>query len=376
MRNLILAAGTLVSSIALGQCDLRYTYNPFGSCMGRVETACGDSVVWSNGQTGPTATDLAPGTYSYQVYSNGELVQEVTDVEVVQKAWSISNLHPDLMGSGPTISGWAEVPDCCDSHWYFLCCSPEDSLSYARLVQDGTTEITVEPCMGCDVQPGLPTLGGMFWFGNVPTGHTYTVRIYDSCGNVTDDTTEIVLNACDNLNLEVETSGAQPGGLMGEVDLLAAVPDTTEPYPLHAPVTGTATLYRGLGGTDIVGSYTGVASAAWTGLDTGYYRVEFIPDAGCNRVVKTVHLSTTTGLGEYAPTPTFQLVPGQDPDQIMVRAQGGVATHIEMVGTLGQRVPVRGLGNGLYDISTVPPGLYLVSVKVGGAVLSGKFLRP
>ncbi len=354
-----------------------HIYHPFGSCTaGYIALACPDeidSVVWSNGQVGFEA-HLTPGVYAWQAYANGEVVQSSSGIEIVQLAWSISDVQNYWMdNTGFTISGWAEVPWCGTSAWNAPCCSPESELTYMRLVQDGTTEITTGPCAGCD---SMPCHGSTFRFGGVPTGHSYTVRLYDlGCGNMVDDTTQIIAHACDSLKLVVETTGTPPGNLQGAIVLVEAQPDTTEPYPLQAPVSGVAALYRGLEGWDMVGTMINGSSATWAGLDTGYYRVVFTPDAACNRITETVHISVPVGLEDPTHSPKVAISQTDDPGKIMVRVENGVPVQVRMFSALGQEVAIRKLGGGLYDIGALPMGMYVVKFHVGSAIHSCKFVR-
>lgn len=335
-----------------------------------------DSVAWSTGQVmlaGGESAPLPPGIHTYQIFSDGAVVLEGS-VEIVQLAWSISEVHTDFWDNvGPTISGWAAVPWCGTSAMNYPCCVPEENHTYVRLVQDGTTEIETEYCNGCS--NGMPCSGSTVWFGGVPTGHTYHIRVYDSCGNVTDDPNTIVLHSCENLSLTIEEVGTDDTS--GEVHLLEAVPDPTEPLPLVGPVAGTAKLYRGLEGNEVVGDvFESVGAASWTGLEAGDYRVEFTPDAGCDRVVQAVQVSSSTSIGtvEQGLGAMLQVGLTADPGRITVRSAQGVATNVEVIDALGRTVPARKLAEGSYHIGAVPPGAYLVRAMVAGMMATAKFI--
>jgi len=376
----------LLPAVALAQCSSTWIGYPFGSCTeGDIELYCNgevDSVLWSDGQVGFEA-HLPPGDYAWQAYQDAQVVQTYP-FQMKQLGWGLSLSGSSWQSGGFSISGWAEVGEytdsafvsgayCDDSAFHGPCCHPVDSLTYVRLVQDGAVELSPVNCIGCE---SLPCYGQMVWFGNVPSGHAYHLRLHDLvCGNVVDDTAEVIAHACDNLSLLVETSGTQPGAMQGEVSLLAAVPDTTEPYPLQAPVLGTAVLYRGLNGWDMVGSAIQGTSASWSGLDTGYYRVVFTPDAGCNQVSDTVNLSWTTGIEGAADMPTLLVARTDVPDHIRIRLQSGDAAQVRLFNATGRELTIRNIGNGLYDIGAVPSGVYLVQVKAGGTFLSARFLR-
>lgn len=386
VNNFLMICG-LLPGYAAGQCNFTWIDYPFGSCTeGFLQLYCTgvDSVVWSNGQVGFEA-HLPTGTYDWQAYQDGQVVQTFP-FEMKQLGWGLSLSASYWQGGGFAISGWGEVGEYSDtgfvqgaycdvSAYHGPCCNPVDSLTHVRLVQDGAVELDPVNCMGCD---SLPCYGHMVWFGNVPTGHSYHLRLHDlACGQVVDDSTQVIAHACDNLGLSIEAVGTPPGAMEGEVHLLEAVPDTTEPYPLHAPVAGSAAIYRGLDGWDPAGTtYNSVATASWTGLDTGFYRVVFTPDAGCNQVTDTVLVSLPSGVVENGPQAALQVVRTNAPDRIMVHVRGGVAARVRLFNATGQEVPVRKVEGDLYDIGAVPPGVYLVKVDVGDAVLSAKFLQP
>jgi hypothetical protein len=385
MRNVtILATGVFLPLFATGQCDLTLNkYHPFGSCAeGQVHVSGGcepgtmDSLVWSNGQTGYQVSGLAPGTHNLRIYNEGEVIQTL-EFEIVQLAWTLTEPLTSIMGGAPAISGWADVQWCNTSAWNHPCCVPVPEQTYVRLVQDGTTEITTEGCMGCE---SMPCTGSTFMFNNVPAGHSYHIRLYDlACGNVVDYTTTIVVHSADNLELLHEVIGTEPGAMQGEVHLLEAVPDPTEPYPLQAPVIGTAKLYRGLEGWDMAGEeYESVASATWTGLDTGYYRLEFTPDLVSTQVTRTVYVSFPTSIGDGVPAVGPALLVGltEDPGRITVRVAGGTATHVELLDALGRSLPIRKLADGSYNIGAALPGTYLVRAMVDGSMVSAKFIVP
>lgn len=381
----ILISLALLPAAAMAQCSFTWVSHPFGSCTeGDLQLSCNgevDSVLWSDGHVG-FDDQLPPGDYNWQAYHNGQVVQSFP-FQMKQLGWGLSVSGSYWQGGGFSISAWAEVGEytdsafvsgayCDDSSIQGPCCHPVDSLTHVRLVQDGVVELAPGDCMGCE---SLPCYGHTVWFGNVPTGHTYHLRLHDlACGQVVDDTTQIIANSCNNLSLLVETSGTQPGTMQGQVNLLEAVPDTTESYPLHSPVSGIANLYRGLDGWNTAGPPISGVSANWAGLDTGYYRVVFTPDAGCNQVTDTVYVSFSTGVNE-ATMPALVVAPTDDPGQIRVQVRGGVATQVRLFNAMGQELPVRKVAKGLYDIGAVPSGAYLVQVKAGGTVLTTKFLR-
>ena len=386
MRSVtVLLSCVFLPAVVVGQdgpCQNGFLSEPFGSCLeGSTYVSCPgntvDSIVWSNGQVGIANDGLTPGIHSWQAYADGEVVQTRT-FEVGQRAWAISGLNSYWMNSGFTISGWTEVDGgACTSNFHGLCCGPVDTLTYVRLVQDGVVELNPEACVGCDE---LPCFGHMIWFSGVPTGHTYTVRLYDlACGNVIDLQAMLVAHSCDNLALSIEEVGTEPDAMTGEVHLLEAVPDATEPLPLQGTVTGTARLLRGLDGFEQVGDvFNGVASASWTDLDTGYYRVSFIPDAQCNHVTQVVHVSTSTAIGPETQAPGAALQVGltADRDRITVRTAQGTATHVEMLDALGRTVPIRKLADGSYHIGATAPGTYLLRAMVSGSMATAKFIVP
>lgn len=185
---LVTVAGSQVRPQA--PCATSFTGHPFGTCtVGDIAlSGCPtgfDSIVWSTGYQGMWAQGLPVGDHSYQVYDNGSVVAADT-LPVVQLAWSMQSVNLQPMGGGHTISGWVEVPWCNTSAFNAPCCIPDPALTYVRLVQDGTTEITTSPCVNCDL---VSCSGTTFLFHNVPPGHSYQVRLYDlSCGAIMTDT--------------------------------------------------------------------------------------------------------------------------------------------------------------------------------------------
>lgn len=339
-------------------------------------------MLWSDGHVG-FDDQLPPGDYNWQAYHDGQLVQSFP-FQIKQLGWGLMVSGSAWQGDGFSISGWAEVGEymdsafvsgayCDDSSIQGPCCHPVDSLTHVRLVQDGTVELPPVDCMGCE---SMPCYGQMAWFGNVPTGHSYHLRLHDlACGQVVDDTTVVIAHACDNLSLAVETSGTQPGAMQGEVHLLEAVPDTTEPYPLHAPVGGVADLYRGLEGYDLVGNPVQGTSASWSGLDTGHYRVVFTPDAGCNQVIDTVFVSLPTGIDGPGLPMDLQVERTGDPARIRILVRNGIAERLRLFNPGGQELPIRKLGNGLYDVGALAPGVYILQAATGGRLLTARFVK-
>jgi hypothetical protein len=388
MRNIILGLGGLLPILATGQCGANYIYHPFGTCTeGRVDFFCSvptDSVVWSTGGTMHELNSsplLPPGTYTWQAYHNGEVIQ-TGEVEIEQLEWHIAPPSLNWTGGGAMISVGEVMVPYCTSEWQTPCCVPVDSLTYMHLVQDGTTEMVTESCFGCEQYywgNGPCGYSGATWFSNVPTGHSYTVRLYDlACGNIVDDTTVIIAHGCDNLELMHEEVGTLPDVPLGEIHLLEAVPDPSEPYPLQAPVIGTAKLYRGPDGFDQVGdAFENVASASWTELEAGDYRLEFTPEAGCNRVLRPVHVATTTSIGPGVHVGALlQVVPTADPGRITIRTAQGIVTNAQVLDAMGRMVPIHKLADGSYHMGTPPPGTYLVRALVGGSMATTRFVVP
>lgn len=175
---------------AQGGCSTYFIGHPFGSCaLGNIAiSGCPtgfDSIVWSNGYQGLWATGLPPGSHSYMVHDNGQVVAADTFL-VEQLQWSFSSVNMQPLGLGYAISGHVQVPWCHTSAYNDPCCDPDPASTYVRLVQDGTTEITTFPCIACDQ---VDCSGTTFMFQNVPPGHSYQVRLYDlSCGQVLTDT--------------------------------------------------------------------------------------------------------------------------------------------------------------------------------------------
>ncbi len=376
MRTTLISLSVFLPSLAIGQCHGAIdVYHPFGDCSGYIGVLCPlatDSVVWSDGRVGSNLS-FAPGMYGYVAYGNGTVVDARDSIMVEQLTWEI-NAAPSWTGTGPTIQGDASVRYCTTSMWNFPCCIPVPAQTFVRLVQDGTTEITTEACINC---MDMVCFGTSFVFHQVPTGHAYNVRLYDlACGNVVTDTTTIIVNACDHLELSVSASGTPEGSMEGSVHLDEVIPDPTEPYPLVAPVIGTATLYRGLEGFDEVGVHFNVSSASWNGLDTGYYRVQFIPVSGCNQVTYPIHvgISSHTGMDGAPLAPALQVRWTEDARRITLHTTGGILDQVQWTDLLGRPVPVRGGPGGTYDLVALAPGLYVVRASVGATLISTRFL--
>ncbi|MCC7503257.1 MAG: T9SS type A sorting domain-containing protein [Flavobacteriales bacterium] len=363
---------------ASGQCTLYISDEMPGVCSGMLYLGgCSgtwpDSVVWSNGDVG--VCQGPPGVYTYQAWLNGAVMQagngSINSVE-----WEL-----DLQFAGLSqnfvygmVAG-LDIQSCSFSGTIGPCCVPQTDTE-VYLVQDSVNLIQ-DPCIGCHDHWCAP---GSLAFFPIPCGHTYWVRLVDSACVGQVDFTQQSFIAHNNANLILDTAvtGSVPGFNTGSVELIEAVPDTTELYPIYGPVTGTAVLYEGLNGSSIVAQYSGVTDAIWTGLDTGYYRVCFAPDSGCQVICDTLYVPAVPGNGvdESANMDALSLVPTATTGMLTLRSRNGSAfADITITDALGREVMRMRIAPGPFSVAQLPRGAYVLNAVQGSERLRVRFLK-
>ena len=334
-----------------------------------------DSVVWSNGNVG-YACSGPPGSYSFEAWMNGAVVFSGTRT-IQSLGWQFDPVvgYPTLDG-GYWIMGGAYVPFCGTSAYIAPCCMPQPADVELYLVQDGLNEIQ-DPCVQCHDHP---CYGATVIFTEVPCGHEYYIRLVDAaCAGQVDDTLHtIIVHNNANLILDTAVTGSVPGFNTGSIELLEAVPDTTELFPIYGPVTGTAVLYEGLSSSNIVAQYPGVTDAIWTDLDTGYYRVCFAPDSGCQVICDTLYVPAVQGNGvsESASMDALSLVPTATTGMLTLRSWNGLAVaDITITDALGRDVSRMRMAPGPFSVEHFPRGIYVLTAVQVNERLRVLFLR-
>jgi hypothetical protein len=272
--------------------------------------------------------------------------------------------------------GGLSIPYCSTSSTITPCCDPQADDLEVYLVQDSVNLIQ-DPCIGCHDHWCAP---GSLAFFQIPCGHTYWVRLVDSAcvGQVDFTQQSFIVHNNANLILDTAVTGSVPGFNTGSVELIEAVPDTTELYPIYGPVTGTAVLYEGLNGSSIVAQYSGVTDAIWTDLDTGYYRVCFAPDSGCQVICDTLYVPAVPGNGvaESQSTDALSLVPTATPGILTLLSQNGSAVaDITITDALGREVTRLRIVPGPFSVEQLPRGVYVLTAVQGSERLRVRFLK-
>ncbi|MBP6392353.1 MAG: hypothetical protein KA352_15785, partial [Flavobacteriales bacterium] len=161
--------------------------------------------------------------------------------------------------------------------------------------------------------------------------------------------------------------------------LVEAVPDTTEPYPIHAPVVGTITLYEGLTGSSTVGGVVASSvSRTWSALDTGYYRVEFAPDAGCQIAMDTIYVPAVLNVGDIEEhiTSALSLASSITDETLMLRSRDPAERiSITVRDACGRTVLETSAALGPFSVERLVPGPYFLTAVQGREELRARFIK-
>lgn len=357
------------------QC-VSYVLYPYpGVCQGTISLSCDagsvDSIIWSTGEVGLEITGLDTGSYSYHAYYQGTLVNTAT-YELTANEWHFMDT-----GSGwPTFNdqnepqyAWvvqASIGYCGTSAWNYPCCDPHgvfqwiiDSVQYPP----GTEEV---PCFGA---------GGLM---HLDFGHVYCIRLVDDGCGTTLDGPCIITHSCANLQLDTIVVGSTPGEANGSIDVLQLIPDTTEPYPISAPVIGTFDLISLNDYAFVEPTTLTDGSAQWTGLDTGYYVIWFTPAAGCQILRDTIYVPALAGLGEHElqNASVMSLASNVVSDMLRILShdpQGSI--YVRVIDMSGHTLIERKLDAGMFFLGDLPPGFYALHARQGGNMLRTRFLK-
>ncbi len=354
----------LKASLTYGQCISHVVHTFPGVCEeGTIWLECfspPDSIVWANGTTGLAITG-PPGTYPYQAYSAGEVVSS-GEPAIEAHGWVFGGPNSYSTVYGFQLSGSASVAYCGTSNWNFPCCAPDDVS--ILLIQDGTTPIT-GPCIGCI---DYPCSGGAFMFSQLPYGHEYCVRLVDpACAGIVEpESLCVIAPNCANLSLVTTVQASIPGGSTGVIELIEAIPDTTEVYPIFAPVSGASVLYH-MPGYEQVNPVQDGTSAIWTALDTGYYLLQFTPVAMCQ--VQEITLYVPAGTNTSVPlnqVPDLAVSPTvTDGDLYLSCTEASTPVRLRIVDGRGRTVSSALRAAGRFSIQDLAPGPYLILAEQG-----------
>ena len=378
-RALLLLSSWIVALTAVGQCQVLQIGHEFpGVCLGHVWLDCSgvDSVVWSNGSQAFVLTAPA-GSYSFSAYSNGVFVGS-GGASIESHGWELDGggFGGATGNSQFLISGWPWIPYCNTSIFNSPCCSPQQPVE-VFLVQDGVT-VMQPACMGCH---NAQCSGGTTLFHDVPCGHEYTFRIVDPDCAGTYDILSSPIIAPNNANLYLDTLvvGSIPGLNTGSITLLEAIPDTTEPFPIHSPVTGTIYLFEGLVGSNPVGPYfTEALSGIWNALDTGYYRLQFTPNLGCQTIVDTIYVPAVLNVGEKEPpiTSALSIAPSITDMTLTLRSKGSAERVWIIIRDAYGRVVLEASDTpGPFSVERLVPGPYFLTAVQGREELRARFIK-
>lgn len=367
-----------IASVAQTSCLPHTTHALGDECLGGALLDCGQAitqVIWSTGDEGFGLDGLEPGSYSCITYAGGTPADTFTFV-VEREQWVWAGYGSYATGFGRTIFGDPQVSQYCDTPVFNgLCCYPDAAQTYIDLIQDGITVLATQSNVFC--------FGGVHIFPDVPPGHAYTLRVRDlHCGQVLEPTDTIVVNNCDSLALDLGVTATVDDDHNGSIELVQAGAETSGPYPLPAgPVPGQVWLYSGLTDwNEAAPSYPpGTTNALWTGLDSGYYRVVFRPDAGCNYLIDTVYVpreTSTDVMHPEASRPVLSIMPSVVHDDVFVQGLRNERILVRVFDTAGHLVSQGPVTGGRYGLGGSPPGLYVIEAEQGGAIVRQRVLKP
>lgn len=339
-----------------------------------------DSVVWSTGDVGFSLYDLAPGFYGFEVYQNGQIVNQGTrEVELV--GWNFTSFggDPYIFPGLVMITGTLDVPHCVGQIFTGVCCMPDSADTPLLVFQDGVpypfTEVSLfdldQPgeCNGCTQV--LCTYASFRFLA--PPGHVYTVGVNDTaCAGLVMSDTSITTPSCANLELVTQVVNASSGQADGAITLVQAIPDPNEPYPIQAPVTGTASLHQLPDGVNM-GTFENVASAYWEGLSLGEYLLSFIPDAGCQSHSVTLEVGTGTTIEEQGRSSGVRAFPTADGRSIYLITDREGPVHVRIMDVNGRVVLQHQFTVGAVPIDDLAPGAYFVQAEQGGVTYRTRF---
>lgn len=337
-----------------------------------------DSIVWSTGHVGFALT-AAPGVYSYTGYSNGVSYGPDT-TEILQLNWDWYTTQFWANVGRPIFNLHAEVPYYGTQIYQSPCCGPQQFDCVAELYQDG---IMIESYDNWFIPPGLPggSSVGMVAFTNTvgggptgyPAGHQYHIKFIDNgCGHVlySDTTTAF---SCSNMSLDLQVVPSLTNASNGIIELIKAVPDTTEAFPIYSPVFSSTILLSKIYPSPINISLvnSNVDSYTWSGLDTGYYEICFIPEQNCSMVCDTV----------FVPNSPTSIIEQNDASHIYYSSadqhlySSVPVKQLKIWDANGKQVRLPMATGAAIDLSSLLDGLYLYEVfSQSGEITRGRFV--
>lgn len=368
---------TAIGMRSMAQCHTIRTHAFEGVCGGHVSVMdCpGDSVIWDNGATG-WEVDLDPGSYSYTVYQGGSVVYSgYTSVQTV--GWSFAgSIHGTPWGGGGPgydITGNAFVNYCGTQMYDHVCCVPSGADVY--LLQDGMN-FTGSPCLNCT---NIWCVSTSFIFYEVPYGHQYVVCIDDpSCAGTCAMDEPVIVASCANLELVTSVLPSTPGGSTGVIELIEAIPDTTEPYPISSPVLGTITLFALPSNQQVGQGIYNTGGALWSDLDTGYYVISFQPDAGCQTAYDTLYVPAEMNTGSIgvAVAPALRIAPTVTDGMLLLSSSAGSApVHVRIVDIRGRTVAMMVVPPGPLSVEGLAQGSYVLVATQGEMIFRNRFIK-
>lgn len=333
-----------------------------------------DSVVWSTGHVGWTVDDLTPGTYGFEAFADGQVVEQGTrEVEVF--GWEFGPLQASYYSADAfTLTGSLSIQHCFVKLFNSLCCHPAPEETTVLILQDGepypVTSENCESCMQvhCDYS--------FFIALGLPFGHIYDVGVNDpTCSGVTMMGMNMIAHSCANLEVITEVVASTPGQTNGAITLVEAIPDPNEPYPISSPVLGTATLYD-VTTMEPVEMFEGVGTAMWSGLAAGSYELYFSPEEYCQTSVTVIEVSSgTTGLDEVASRSELRVFPTITDGTLQLSAVNEEAIDLRIMDVHGREVMRESQAPGSLDVGALPSGPYVARMQQGPIVASARFIK-
>lgn len=344
-----------------------YVYHAFPDvCDGRILVTDADSVHWSNGDIGMELV-APPGTYSYTAYFDGVAIEAERVIE--SHGWEVQMMAQPYSG-GLQLIGNVSIAYCGSSLWNHPCCSPDEV--ELHLLQDGEP-YAIQDCWGCS---GVGCDPGSFLIGELSFGHEYQLLIVDpTCaGTVIHPAGMAIAHSCANLEVITEVVDPTEGASDGTIHFVEAIPDPNEPYPISAPVIGTAILMDALT-LEIIDLFIQVTSATWEGLAAGNYLLTFYADEGCQTYTDTLAVGTfSTGVIAGSGSIDLRLFPAVTDGILQVVSQAGGPVSIDIHDMHGRLVHSMVVHDRI-ELDHLPAGAYIATMEQGGRQLRARFIK-
>lgn len=307
---------------------------------------CGpaDQVLWDNGATTWTASNLAVGAHTVVLFS-GLTPIDTLAFWIEQQQWELNQQVYSSAGQ-VEVSIWAEVDRCTPQLFDGLACPVDPAQTVAYLLQDGVAIDSLTP---------VDCIATVHWWSGLPFGHTYATRVEDHgpCGSQGEGPVVVAYN-CSGMTMDLQVQDDQGGGT-GSIGVLGMIPDPLDLWSPPGPITGTFYLFDA--NMDPIAPPQQGADALWSGLAAGDFTVWFTCDSLCSPVEVPVTVGLSVGIAPSALRPTTTLWPL--PVSHTLYWSGGVRQRIAVYDALG-RIIAKAQASDRFDVGALPAGSYLL----------------